>query len=52
MTKGADAGMNATELQEFKAALLKAERYEILEILRNAQTLEEAIMLIEQRIRA
>ena len=52
MTKGADAGMNAAELQEFKAALLKAERYEILEILRNAQTLEDAVTLIEQRIRA
>lgn len=52
MTKGADAGMNAAELQEFKAALLKAERYEILETLRNAQTLEDAVTLIEQRIRA
>lgn len=52
MTKGADAGMNATELQEFKAALLKSERYEILEILRNTETLDDAVTLIEQRIRA
>lgn len=41
--------MNANELQELKAALLKAERLEILEILRDAENLEEAIKAIEQR---
>lgn len=44
-----DKGMNANELQEFKAALLNAERLEILAILRDAETLEEAQALIEQR---
>ena len=44
-----DNGMNAIELQELKAALLKAERLEILTILRDAKTLDEAIAAIEQR---
>ena len=44
--------MNSAELHEFKAALLKVERYEILEIIRKAETLEDAVRLIEQRIRA
>ena len=44
-----DNGMNAIELQELKAALLKAERLEILTILHDAKTLDEAIAAIEQR---
>ena len=49
-----DSGMNAAELQELKAALLKAERLEterleILMILRDAKNLDEAISAIEQR---
>ena len=47
--KGASKGMNPAELQEFKAAMLKAER---LEILREAETLEQALQLIEQRAKA
>ena len=39
-----DNGMNAIELQE-----LKAERLEILAILRDAKTLDDAIAAIEQR---
>ena len=50
--RGADKGMNPAELQELKAALLKLERLEILAILREAETLEEAIQLIEQRAKA
>ena len=42
-------GMNAVELQELKAALLKAERLEILAILREAESLAEAIKAIERR---
>lgn len=44
--------MNANELQEFKAALIRVERYELLEILRNAESLPEAIAALEQRIKA
>lgn len=44
-----DNGMNANELQELKAALLKAERLEILAILREADSLDDAIKAIEQR---
>ena len=44
-----DNGINAIELQELKAALLKAERLEILAILRDAKTLDDAIAAIEQR---
>lgn len=47
-----EKGMNANELQELKAALLKAERLEILAILEGADTLEEAIAAIEQRLKA
>lgn len=42
-------GMNASELQELKAALLKAERLEVLAILRDAENLDEAIKILEQR---
>ena len=42
-------GMNASELQELKAALLKAERLEVLAILRDAENLGEAIKILEQR---
>ena len=42
-------GMNVNELQELKAALLKAERLEILMILRDAESLDDAIRILEQR---
>ncbi len=45
-------GMNANELQELKAALLKAERLEMLAILRDAESLQEAVTAIEQRLMA
>ena len=45
-------GMNATELQEYKSTLLKAERLELLLILRDAETLDDAIKAITQRIKA
>lgn len=48
----ADKGMNANELQELKAALLKVERLEVLAILREADSLQEAIAAIEQRLKA
>ena len=50
--KGMDEGMNAHELQELKAALLKVERLEVLLILRDVKTLEEAISALEQRVKA
>ena len=45
-------GMNANELQELKAALLRVERFEILEILRNADSKEDAIAALIQRMKA
>ena len=45
-------GLNAVEVQELKAALLKAERLELLAILYEAQSIEEAISAIKQRIKA
>lgn len=42
-------GMTRDELEELKAALLEAERLKILEVLRKAGSLEEAIKAIEQR---
>lgn len=47
-----EKGMNVSELQELKAALLKAERMEILAILRDAENKEEAIAALEQRLKA
>ena len=47
-----DKGMNANKLQELKAVLLKAERMEILALLRDAEDKEEAIAAIEQRLKA
>lgn len=47
-----EKGMNFAELQELKAAILKSERLELLAILRDAETLEEAIAAIEQRLKA
>lgn len=44
-----DKGMTRDELEELKAALLKAERLEIMMILREAKSLEEAYELIKQR---
>lgn len=44
--------MNAQELQELKAALLKAERLEMLAILRDAESLQEAVQALEQRLKA
>lgn len=41
--------MNAQELQLFEKYVLKAERLEILELLRHAESLEDAIKAIEQR---
>ena len=45
-------GMNAQELLELKAALLKAERLEMLAILRDAESLQEAVQALEQRLKA
>lgn len=45
-------GMNVCELQELKAALLKAERLEILAIIRDAESLNEVATAIEQRLKA
>lgn len=45
-------GMNALELQELKAAWLKAERLEVLEIIRKADSLEAAAEAIIQRLKA
>ena len=45
-----DHGMTRDELEELKAALLEAERLKILEVLRKAESLEEAIKAIEQRV--
>lgn len=47
-----DKGMNAQELQELKAALLKAERLEMLAILRDVESLQEAVQALEQRLKA
>ena len=44
--------MNAQELQELKAALLKVERLEVLAILRDAESLQEAVQALEQRLKA
>lgn len=44
--------MNVQELQELKAALLKAERLEMLAILRDAESLQEAVQALEQRLKA
>ena len=45
-----EQGMNAIELQELKASLLKAERLELLEIMRNTESLESAAEAIRQRM--
>ena len=47
-----DNGLNAVEIQHFKEAILKAERYELLTILYESATIEEAIQAIKQRIKA
>lgn len=47
-----EKGMNACELQELKEALLKAERLEMLAILRDAESVDDAIKAIEQRLKA
>ena len=44
-----DNNMTRDELEELKAALLKAERLEILWILREAESLDDAVRIIEQR---
>lgn len=44
-------GLNSVEMQELKAALLKADRLETLAILRECATLEEAIKALQQRLR-
>ena len=48
----ANKGMNASELQALKDALLKAERLEMLAILREADSLSDAIAALEQRLKA
>lgn len=48
----ANKSMTANELQELKAALLKAERLEMLAIIRDAESLQDAINAIEQRLKA
>ena len=45
-------GMNSAELQEFKALVLKTERFEVLEILCEAENLDDAIKAIRQRLNA
>lgn len=45
-------GLNVAEVQELKAALLKAERLELLVILYETQSVEDAINAIKQRIKA
>lgn len=45
-------GLNAVEVQELKEALLKAERLELLVILYETQSVEDAINAIKQRIKA
>lgn len=47
-----DEGMNAQELQVLTAAILKADRLELLEMLRKAENLQEAISNLEQRLQA
>lgn len=47
-----EKGMNAVELQEYRESLLKAERLELLSILRDAGSVEEAIRALEQRLKA
>ena len=48
----AEKGMNALELQELKAALLKVERLELLAILQDAESKEAAIDALRQRLKA
>lgn len=45
-------GLNFAEVQELKTALLKAERLELLVILYESQSVEDAINAIKQRIKA
>ena len=45
-------GMNANELQELKETLLKAERLELLAIAKDAESLQEVIQALEQRLKA
>ena len=44
--------MNAQELQELKAELLKTVRLGMLAILRDAESLQEAVQALEQRLKA
>jgi len=45
-------GMNTLELKELKAALLKAERLDLLVLLMSAKNVEEAVEAIKQRLKA
>ena len=45
-------GLNASELQELKEALLKSERLELLAIAKDAESLEEVIQALENRLKA
>lgn len=44
-----DKGMTRDELEELRAALLRAERLEILALLRDCDDLAEAIAVVERR---
>lgn len=44
--------MNAQELQELKAAVLKVERLEMLAILQDADSVEAAVEALRQRLKA
>lgn len=45
-----EKGMNTSELRELKAALIKAERLEVLAIC--TKSVDEAIKTLEQRLKA
>lgn len=45
-------GMNGHELQALTDALLKAERLELLSVLENASTLQQAIDALKNRLKA
>lgn len=47
-----EKGMNTSELQELKQAWIKAERLELLAILRDVKSVDEAIKTLEQRLKA
>ena len=44
--------MNPTELKALTDALLKAERFEMLAILRDSKSVDDAVKALEQRMKA